>query len=171
MPLRGSIWYATSRHRSIIYAIDCCFSLDVGVMCGVNIFTLIRTLGAEGAGEARQQARKDRCSPRTGHAQSGAREGARSKVSGKRVLRSARRRAGQIRDAASCLHRQRLGDRGVRRVWLFQADLLPGQGELRCCGDCGIGPKEARSPRPPQGPRRGPCVPAGTAGPRRAGSR
>src|SRR5258708_11290524 len=93
-------------------------SLDSNVNCGVNIFTLmsLRTLGANGAVEARQQAIKDRRSPRRAHAQSGARESPRSKVSGKRVLRSARRRTGQVRDAASCLHRQRLGDRGFRRV-------------------------------------------------------
>ncbi len=52
------------------------------------------------------------------------REGARSKVSGQRVLRSARRRAGQIRDAASRLYQQGVGDGGLRRVRCFQADLL-----------------------------------------------
>jgi hypothetical protein len=41
----------------------------------------------------------------------------------------------------------------------------------RCCRDCGTGPKEAGPPRPPQGPQRGPRLPAGTAGPGRAGSR
>ena len=41
MPLRISIWCATSRHCRSLDGIDCCFSLDVGVMCGVNIFTLV----------------------------------------------------------------------------------------------------------------------------------
>src|SRR2546425_1209742 len=84
------------------FAVASLCKLDNGTLCGVNIFTLmpLRTFGADGAGEARQQALKDGGSPRRGHAQSDAREGARSKVLGKRVLRSARRRAGQVRDVA-----------------------------------------------------------------------
>ncbi len=68
--------------------------------------------------------------------------------SGQRVLRSARRRAGQIRDAAARLHRQGVGDGGLRRVWRFQADLLPGQGELRYGRHCRTGADKA-GPRAP----------------------
>src|SRR5271154_2962880 len=112
-------------------------SLDNYALCGINILTFmpLRTLGALGASKAQQQALKGGCSPRRGYAQSDPRECARSKVWGKRVLRSARRRAGQVRDAASRLHRQCVGDGGFRRVWRVQTDLLSGQGELRCRGD------------------------------------
>lgn len=53
-------------------------------------------------------------------------DGARSKVSGQRVLRSARRRAGQIRDAASRLRRQlsvreASDEYGVSRPTYYQA--------------------------------------------------
>src|SRR5260370_42612004 len=108
MPQQISIVSFMQSYRNK-YAVCCYRNLDVGTECGVNIFTLaiLPTLGADGAGKARQQALKGRRSPRRGHAQSDAREGARSKVSGKRVLRSARRRAVQVRDAASSLHPQR----------------------------------------------------------------
>lgn len=70
------------------------------------------------------------------------------KFRGSEFFRSARRRAGQIRDAASRLHRQGFGDGGLRRVRCFQANLLPGQGELRHGRDCGIGADKAGPRRP-----------------------
>ena len=158
------------RKCRLSYSILSQTSLDNFALSGVNRLT-VKPLGALGAGEARQQALKGGCPPRRGHAQSDPLECARSKVSWKRVLRSARRRAGQVRDAASRLHRQCVGDGGFRRVRRFQADLLPGQGELRCRRDCGTGPKEAGPTRPPQDPRRGPGLPAGAAGPRQTRSR
>src|SRR5207245_4046035 len=91
------------RHTGHNSDVDCCRSVDIRIICGVNKLTLVirLTLGADGADEARQQALKEERPPRRGHAQSDAREGAGSKVSGKRVLRSARRRAGHVRDAAA----------------------------------------------------------------------
>jgi hypothetical protein len=63
----------------------------------------------------------------------------------------ARRRAGQVRDAASCFHRQRLGDRDFRRVWRFQADLLPShqaKANFDAAGIAGLVPKKP-GPRAP----------------------
>ena len=83
-------------------------------------------------------------------------------------LRSARSRAGQVRDAAPCLRRERIDDGRVRRVRGLSADLLPGQGELRRGRHSGIGAQEARPARTAQAPGRGPGVSQGAAYSRRA---
>ncbi|MET4236578.1 hypothetical protein ACVWXN_010841 [Bradyrhizobium sp. i1.4.4] len=75
----------------------------------------LHTLGADGAGEARSKRRPRRCAIQSfGEASSSIRT----------TLCSS------VRDAASCLHRQRLGDGGFRRVWPLQADLLPSGGDV-----------------------------------------
>ena len=148
-------------------------SLDSDDNCGINMLTLKPPLtrGAINACKVRQQALKDGCPYRLGYLQSDSREGARSELPRQRVLRFARRCAGQIRDAAPCLHRQRVSDRSFRRVWSFKANLLPSQGELRHGRDCRIGAGEARSTRSPQDRRQRSGIPAGEAGPGRARSR
>lgn len=80
--------------------------------------------------------------------------GARCKVSRKRVLRSPRSGAGEIRDAAPCFHRERGSSPGRPGLRSLTADLLPGQGQLGACRDRGPRAQEARPPRPAQTPGR-----------------
>src|SRR6056297_932882 len=149
------------------------YDLDVTSKCGVNSITTKSyfTPGTDYGREVRQQALKGRCPHRRGHLQSSTWQGARSEVPWERVFRSARCRAGQIRDAAPRLRRQGVGDRGLRGVWCFKADLLPGQGELRHRRDRRTGVGKAGPARPPQDRRGRLGVPAGTVDPGRAGSR
>ncbi|CAN2532664.1 hypothetical+protein [Methylocapsa aurea] len=150
-----------------------CFSLDCGIKCGVNIFTNgPKAMHRAGdVGQARRQALEDRRAQRRRRPQSRAREAARPEVPRQRVLRSARHRAGQIRDAAAGLLRQSVGDPGRRRVWRLAANLLPGEGGLRRRGDCRTGAGEARAARSPQDRRRRSGFPASALTSRRAGTR
>ena len=71
-----------------------------------------------------------------------AREGARSKVSRKRVLRSPRSGAGEVRDAAPCFHRERavaqvVQDYGVSRPTYYQA-----KANFERAGIAGLVPKK-----------------------------
>lgn len=108
----------------------------------------IRCRGALGAGTQRQQVLEGRRPPRRGRVEPDAREGSRPEVPGKRLLRSPRCRAGQIRDAASGLGGEGVGDRCVRRIRRVAADLLSSQGRLRGRGDRGAGGQK-RGPRGP----------------------
>lgn len=125
--------------------------------CGVFIHTTLicQFLGDQFARKERQQALQGPGPLARGHFEFRTREGHRPKVPRKRVLRSARSGAGQVRDVASRLCRERAGDRRRRRVWGLQADVLSGQGKLRRSRDCGAGTQETRPSRPAQAPLRG----------------
>src|SRR6266487_397026 len=91
--------------------------LDRRLRSGVFILTNDRVLPLHGdwrAAKARNQALEDQGSLGRRDVESHAREGQRSQVSGERVLRSARRRAGQVRDVAARLRGERVGN-GRRR--------------------------------------------------------
>ena len=77
-----------------------------------------------------------------------------SEIPAGRLLRSARPRAGQVRDAASRLGRKDVGDRCVRRIRRISADVLSSQGGLRGGGDCRVGAQEAWPPWSAQDPER-----------------
>ena len=68
-----------------------------------------------------------------------------------RVLRSARHRAGQVRDAAPRIGREGVGDQCDRRVRGVEADLLSDQSQLRGSGDRRISAQEAGPARSTQG--------------------
>ena len=99
-----------------------------------------------------------------------AREGPRSQVPRSGILRSARCRPGQVRDAAPRFDRQRARKRCRQRIRGLKADLLPSQGELRRGRHCRVGSQEARPTGSVQGPGRSTGVPPGTRRPRRTGS-
>ena len=108
-----------------------------------------------------------------GMLKSGPGEGPRSEVSGRRILRSVRCRAGQVRDVAPRLGREGVGDRCVRRLRGLAANLLPGQGGFRGRGHCRACAQKARPPRAPQNPGRGVGIPpsAGLSRPTDTGAR
>ena len=112
-------------------------SLDVVAFCGINIFTLI-SIHALGASDARQQAIEEGCPHRRGHIQSRPGQGARSEVPRRRVLRSARRRAGQIRDAAPRLCRQAVNHGGSRRVWRLRPSYYQAKANFDTAGIAGL---------------------------------
>ena len=99
----------------------------------------------------RQQASQDPGPARRGRAElRHRRRSSDPKFHEQRVLRSARHRAGQVRDAAPRIGREGVGgqcDRGIRRV---EADVLSEQGQLRGSGDRRPGTQEAGSARPAQ---------------------
>src|SRR5438093_208574 len=110
------------------------YLLDKGSLCGVFILTSAMTqlLGDRGALKGRQQALlQGRCPLGRGHVECRTRKGQRSEIPGKRVLRSARHRAGQVRDVAPSVRRQCAGDGRRRGVWSLQADVLSDQSKLR----------------------------------------
>ncbi len=147
--------------------------LDDDSNSGVNNITYLPriTSGANNVCEVRQQAIKDGDPYRRGDLEPGPRQGARSEVLRQRVLRSARCRAGQVRDVAPGFRRQGVGDGSCQRIRRFQADLLSGQGELRHGGDCRVGAVKTGPARPPQDRRRSPGISAREVGPRQTGAR
>src|SRR5580704_5186426 len=116
------------RHESR-YAIP--YRLDVYCICGIIKETIGKPiLGDRGARQKRQQASQGPGPARRGRAESGAGEGPGSEVPLWRVLRCARHRAGQVRDAAPCFGGEGVGrqcDPGIRRV---KAHVLSDQGQL-----------------------------------------
>jgi hypothetical protein len=87
---------------------------------------------------------------RRGDVELGTGEGPGCEIPRQRVLRLARHRAGQIRDAAARIDREGVGgqrDRGIRGV---EADILPDQSQLRGNGNCWPGAQETGSARPAQ---------------------
>lgn len=103
--------------------------------------------GDRGARQERQQAGQDPGPRRRGRAESGTWKGPGSEVPRGRVLRSARHRAGQVRDAAPRIGRECVGNECHRRVRCVEADLLSDKGRLRGGGDRRIGTQEAGSAR------------------------
>src|SRR5271166_4557244 len=148
---------AMTEMAAIIVRISLPSTVDTATVSGIVAITWFvpYRLEVEGAGKARQQALESRGPPRRGHVEPSSREGPRSEVSGRGVLRSPRCRAGQIRDAAPRLDRERAGDGGFRRIRRFKTYLLPGQGELRRSGRRRAGAQEARPSRSAQDPRGG----------------
>src|ERR1700685_1950872 len=103
--------------------------LDVSPFYDISYITFGRWAAEDiGAGQPRGQAIKSQCFGRGWHAQSSTAEGERSEVQGGKFLRSARHRTGEVRDAASRVRRQNVGDPGVRRIWRDPTNLLSGPG-------------------------------------------
>src|ERR1700730_5510722 len=125
--------------------------LDTIYMCGILAATIgIPILGDSGVHEERQHASESPCPLRGRHVESGTGEGPRREVPRQRVLRSARHRAGQVRDAAPYLGREDFGcerDGGIRRV---KADVLSDQSQLRRRGDRWTGAEKEGPPRSSQ---------------------
>lgn len=133
------------------------YFLDKSRGCGLFIITILLSrqhLGDRVDCQERQQALQGRGPLGRGHVESLTRKGHRPKVPGERVFRSARRRAGQVRDVTSRLCRECAGDQRCRRVWSLQADVLSGQSKLQRRRDCRTGSEKTRSSRPPQAPGR-----------------
>jgi hypothetical protein len=120
-------------------------------VCGVIEYTIENpSCGVYGAKEERRKECEGPGPYRRGGVELGAGEGSRCEIRQQRVLRSARHRAGQIRDAASRNCREGLGgerDGGIRRD---KADILPNQGQLRGSWDRWPGAQEAWSARSAQ---------------------
>src|SRR5215469_3929704 len=74
---------------------------------------------------------------RAGHAESSPESGAARELSRRRVLRSGRFAAGQVRDAAARGCRQAIGQSGSKDVWLFASDVLSSAGRLSRGWPCG----------------------------------
>src|SRR6516225_295117 len=144
-------------------------TFDMKTGCGIYMVTSSAESRREsqGAATARQQTLEDRSTSRRGHPQPDAREGPRSKVPRGGILRSARCRAGQVRDAAPRFEGQRIGERCRRRIRGLKADILPSQGELRGGRHRRAGTKEARPTRAAQASWRRVGIPPGPARPRR----
>jgi hypothetical protein len=141
------------------------FAVDTTYLYGVIVIT-IDTLIQGDCGVRKEQQQRSEASgvARRRHLEPGAGEGQRYKVPRQRVLRPARHRAGQVRDASTrnsrkCVRGQ--CDGGIRRV---QADLLSDQGELRGRGDRRTGAQKAGSARSSQGAGPGVGVHPGAAG-------
>jgi len=132
------------------------YCVDADSKSGFNIITNRPRFpsGAQSDLSFRQQAFKGRYPARRGRSQSSPREGARSKISQQRLLRSVRCCAGEIRNVAARFHRQAFNHGSFRRIWRFQANLLPSQGKFRDRWNCRTGPVETRSSWPPQARRR-----------------
>jgi hypothetical protein len=101
-----------------------------------------------------QEERRKECEgsgpSRRGSVELGTGEGSRCEIRQQRVLRSARHRAGQIRDAAPRNRREGLcgqRDGGIRRV---ETNVLPDQDQLRGSGDRRPGAQEEGSARSAQ---------------------
>jgi len=139
--------------------------LDTATWSGIVMIThsARRRPEVQRAGKARQQTLKGRSPPRRGHPEPDTREGSRSQVPRRGILRSARCRPGQVRDAAPRFDRQRARKRCRRRIRGLKADLLPSQGELRRGRHCRVGSQEARPTGSVQGPGRSIGVPPGTS--------
>lgn len=133
------------------------YLLDKSTISGLFILTILSHphLGDRFGCQERQQALQGRGSLARGHVEFLTGKGHRPKVSGERVLRSARPSAGQVRDVASRLCRECSGDQRRRRIRSLQADVLSGQSKLQRCRDCRAGSEKTRPSRPPQAPGRG----------------
>jgi hypothetical protein len=147
--------------------------LACSAIIGINMFTHCACLTREPAigCKARQTIREGRCSHQGRNVQFPVWKGARREVQRQRLLRSARYRTGQIRDAPASRCRQRVDHGRVERIWRIQADLLRGQDELRDGGRCRARTEKARTTWPPQDRRRRSCFFAGACEPRETGSR
>ena len=123
----------------------------MGDACGIIVDTIGKPIcGVHGAKEERRKECEGPGPSRGGSVELGTGEGSRCEIRQQRVLRSARHRAGQIRDAAPSNRREGFGsqrDGGIRRV---KADILPDQDQLRGSGDRWPGAQEARSARAAQ---------------------
>src|SRR5580693_7993763 len=120
-------WHFHEQGISSIYTVHSAFIrsnfLDTNVIRGIFIDTYIALwrLEIRSASKERPQTLEGRRPPRRGHVEPGTREGPRSEVLARRVLRSARCRAGQVRDVAPCLHRERVSDGRLRRIRCLEA--------------------------------------------------
>ena len=107
--------------------------LDARCRCGIIMITIgVPILGDRGARQERQPASQSSSPPRRGHVEPCTRKGPRSEISRQRVLRPARCRAGQVRDAAPRVGRECAGGPCHRGIRGLEADLLSDQGQLRC---------------------------------------
>lgn len=161
------------------FEIYCYISINISVflfdkywLCGIIIETFDQSFyGDRGARQKRKQASQGPGPCRRGHAKSDAWEDPGPQVPRRRVLRSARHRAGQIRDATPCVRGERIGDQCDRGIWRIEADVLPDQSQLRGSGDRWVGAQEARPARPTQGKGGGARVYPGETGRGRTYSR
>jgi hypothetical protein len=145
--------------------------LTYGRICGIISETIEKPIrGDRGAHQERQQAGQDQGSRRRGHVESGARKSPGSKVPRRRVLRSARHRAGQVRDATPRFGRERVGDQRDGRLRRVEADILPNQSQLPGSWNRRVGAQETGSTRPAQGTGCGAGVYPGATGRGRAPS-
>lgn len=146
--------------------------IDAETVCGVNRLTDVLRVspGVNSARKVRQQAFKDRRPHRRGNPQSSATQGSGPQVPRQRVLRPPGCRASQIRDAATRLHRQGDGDGGLRGIWCLKANLLSGQGKLRCGWYRRADARKAWPAWPPQARRSRADIPSGTARAGRTGT-
>lgn len=145
--------------------------IDRHCICGIIDTTIGKPIrGDRGARQNRQQAGQNPGSGRRGHAECGSREGSRSEVPGWRILRSARYRAGQVRDVTPSIGREHVRYQCNRGVRGLEADILPDQSQLRGSGNRRVGAQETGSARTTQGARRGARFYPGATGRGRAGS-
>ena len=142
---RAGKYLHESKHATDVVLDICC---DYGIIKR-TIGKPIR--GDSGVPQKRQQAGQSPCPRRGGHAESGPREGPGSEVPRWRVLRSARHRAGQVRDAAPRIGRECVGDQCDRRVRRVEANLLSDKSQLRGSRNRRVGTQEAGSARSTQG--------------------
>ena len=125
--------------------------LDARRRCGIIMITIgVPILGDRDARQERQPASQSSSPPRRGHLEPCTRKGPRSEISRQRVLRLARCRAGQVRDAAPRVGRECAGGPCHRGIRGLEADLLSDQGQLRCNRDRWAGAEEAGTPRSAQ---------------------
>src|ERR1700750_1659746 len=122
-------------------------------ICVVIIITIGKPILGDrgGAREERQEASQGSGPARRGHVKPNAGKGPRPEIPRPRVLRSARHRAGQVRDAAPRIDREHVGGQRHDRIRRVQADLLYDQSQLRGRGDRRTGAQEAGSARSSQG--------------------
>jgi len=151
-PHNGAKCASSSRKRRCKSDYTTQYVLDIGCKSGIITETFGKPILGDCSGrQERQQEPQSPGPARRGHVESCAWEGPGSEVPRWRILRSARHRAGQIRDAAPCIGGKCIGDqrdRGIRRI---KADILPDQGQLRRSGDRWPSTQEAGATRSAQG--------------------
>jgi hypothetical protein len=106
------------------------------------------------------------CPAATWRPQSPSRACGRFRVSSLRVLRPARSRSGQVRDAAAGPPRRALGHGGIRGFRLFAVRVLRSQGGISARGIAGPDPSPVRTSTPAQADRTDSGVSPRTASPR-----
>jgi len=128
------------------------FSIDVHVNSGVIILTYRRPLlGVHRANkESQPSLEEDRCTSRRGDPELHTREGPGFEIQGRRILRPARHRSGEVRNVASRFGGERIRDEHCGRVWCLKADVLSGEGRVRQSRNRGARTQEAWSSRSSQ---------------------
>ena len=100
-------------------------SLDMS-LTRAHIYPVNKTRDGGADAEGRQRGRQDRCPARTTQLEPAPREGDRSRIPKRRVLRPEGLGPGQVRDAASGIEGRPDSDQGMCRFWFFATELLRG---------------------------------------------